>query len=419
MVRLQENGGTILEGSVLENGGAEVKVAFHDTAETRASTRWTRASELTVMHDLQVIVEVNGARHSSTCVSAHAVDNVRWNGASGEELKFRLDSRPLESCSVKVIVTPRNSNGEVVASRPIGVCSFPLESFDSDSGSEIAAVGEDALVIRRPLGLAALRGFERSTSDRTRLSINETFLLHGVPTATLHKILTNGFNERFAGGHKGCLFGEGTYLAEDIEKADQYAGSPDSKWDGHGETHQFLHELLYPRGAADHPGEVCYALVCRTAMGYTIRTEARAMDPNTGQPTRQCVALDGTDASSTRAVFVADSARELVALPDTEDRQPIHYHSLVVETGGEVHRFREVVVMHGDYIYPEYVVAYRRVPRTHGSSGAWLADSPHAMQMRGQPQSSAEARRGTEARHQKKLDVPPSGLGPPRKEGGR
>ena len=29
-------------------------------------------------------------------------------------------------------------------------------------------------------------------------------------------------------------------------------------------------------------------------------------------------------------------------------------------TGGRIHRFREFIIFHGDRIYPEYVVAYRR-----------------------------------------------------------
>lgn len=114
------------------------------------------------------------------------------------------------------------------------------------------------------------------------------------------------------------------------------------------------------------------------------------------------MALDGLEASSSRGVFVTEAARELVALPVTEETQPIHYHSLIVEKGGEIHRFREMVVMyaaptasrilcsaavaykhgspavrclrrHGDYIYPEYIVAYKRVPRAAGSPGAILA----------------------------------------------
>ena len=409
VVELRHTGGTVVQGTVLEDDGAEIKLDVQLPGDARPSSKWVRASELTVMQDLQVIVKANGAVQRSSNVSAHAIDSIRWNGSSGEVLTFDLGSQSLESCSVEVVVTPRNlSSSAEVAPRPIGVSAFPLEKFDIDAAhSEVVAVGLDALVVRRPLGLAAVQGFERSNSDRVRLNVNEAFLLHGVPRGTLHKVLTNGLNERFSGGNMGSLFGEGTYLAEDIEKADQYADLPDTSWDGSGPL-KYLHELLYPRGAADHPGDVCYALICRTSLGYPIRTEARALDAN-GKPTRQCVALDGKEASSTRCVFVTESARELVALPETEERQPIHHHSLIVEKGGEVHRFREMVVMHGDYIYPEYVVAYRRVPRlVGGGPGAHLAAGtgsalaypprlrPQPATMDGAVQQPQERRRGQE-----------------------
>ena len=70
--------------------------------------------------------------------------------------------------------------------------------------------------------------------------------------------------------------------------------------------------------------------------------------------------MDGEAASSNGLVFATSTARELVPLPGTEETYPIHYHSLVVETGMHVQRFREFVVMHGDYAYPEFIVAYRR-----------------------------------------------------------
>ena len=51
-----------------------------------------------------------------------------------------------------------------------------------------------------------------------------------------------------------------------------------------------------------------------------------------------------------------------------QDRQPIHYQSLVVELSpheyGDALHHREFVVMHGDYVYPEYVVAYHRTATT-------------------------------------------------------
>eukprot|EP01043_Picozoa_sp_COSAG02_P094230 COSAG02_NODE_30683_length_547_cov_0.691964_1_plen_93_part_00 len=77
----------------------------------------------------------------------------------------------------------------------------------------------------------------------------------------------------------GSLFGEGVYFCEAIEKADQYTGEADHEYneqgvDRYGSQYSLeaLHSLLYPR-PEDHPGDVCYALVCRVALGYSIRTQ--------------------------------------------------------------------------------------------------------------------------------------------------
>eukprot|EP01049_Picozoa_sp_SAG25_P008299 SAG25_NODE_734_length_5654_cov_2.735734_3_plen_133_part_00 len=77
----------------------------------------------------------------------------------------------------------------------------------------------------------------------------------------------------------GSLFGEGVYFAECIEKADQYAGDADREHnecgiDRHSNPYNLegLHSLLYPQ-PEDHPGNVSYALVCRVALGYSIRTQ--------------------------------------------------------------------------------------------------------------------------------------------------
>jgi hypothetical protein len=39
---------------------------------------------------------------------------------------------------------------------------------------------------------------------------------------------------------------------------------------------------------------------------------------------------------------------------------PVHHHALLAETGGRVDRYREFVVFRDEYVYPEYVLAYRR-----------------------------------------------------------
>ena len=60
--------------------------------------------------------------------------------------------------------------------------------------------------------------------------------------------------------------------------------------------------------------------------------------------------------------------RRFVALP--QPWSECHYHSLLCELSkpgaGDIQRFREFVICHGDYIYPEYIVAYQR-KRTGGT----------------------------------------------------
>ena len=223
----------------------------------------------------------------------------------------------------------------------------------------------DTLNLPPQLQLAKRRGFCIDGEDAARKDVNETFLMHGIPKQNLVKVMTNGLHEHFSGSNKGSLFGEGIYFGETIEKVDQYCLEADHTHANHCAADEKepwmepLHAELYPT-ATDHPGDVCYVLVCRVAMGYSIRTQTRVWNSSTGDWEKQCVAMDGEAASSNSRVFATPSARELVPLPRTEDTYPIHYHSLVAETGMNVKRFREFVVMHGDYVYPEFIVAYRR-----------------------------------------------------------
>lgn len=137
----------------------------------------------------------------------------------------------------------------------------------------------------------------------------------------------------------------GNYLAEDAAKCDQYV-SGDAALGAHPE----LHARLYPT-AGDHPGcRTYYALVCRTTLGAYLRT--------TTVVSRGCVDLD-----SGTPVFPAHAdgrpnTRELAPIPAISPPAP--YHGLVVENRAPI-RFREFIVFHGEYAYPEYLLAYKRV----------------------------------------------------------
>ncbi|CAJ1340416.1 unnamed protein product [Effrenium voratum] len=162
--------------------------------------------------------------------------------------------------------------------------------------------------------------------------LNEVFLSHGTRPESILAILSGGLNERFSGG----LFGNGTYLAEDIGKNDQYC-TPDKSLGEHKE----LHKLLFDDTGIQHPGNLCYILVCRALLGCYIRTK------------------DGDrDLDASRSIW-SSAQRELALIPDSNP--PVLHHSLIAETGGRIARFREFIIYHGARIYPEYLVAYRRV----------------------------------------------------------
>ena len=70
------------------------------------------------------------------------------------------------------------------------------------------------------------------------------------------------------------------------------------------------------------------------------------------------------DAEGKAPIFAPGSGRrELAAIP-AEAGLPAgtRYHSILVETGGKVKRHREFVVFHSERIYPEYLVAFHRLP---------------------------------------------------------
>jgi len=171
---------------------------------------------------------------------------------------------------------------------------------------------------------------------------NETLLLHGTGPDRLLSLIAQGLNERFAGGNAGTLFGDGIYLAEDIGKADQYVEADTCYGKNVSARERDLHERLYC--AMHHPGHVFYVLVCRTALGYPVRTKQwKNQEP---------VSIDNGE-----QVFPA-GYRELSPVPGVSP--PIFHHSLIVERGPGHTRYREFLTFHSEYVYPEFLVAYHR-----------------------------------------------------------
>ena len=217
-------------------------------------------------------------------------------------------------------------------------------------GRYSAAVDQAYSDVRRgpPLPPVGIRGelvtaVEKLPGQLRSVAINEHFLISGVPAATVCAVLSNGMNERFSGANAGTMFGEGSYLAEDAGKCDHYTGLPDPSYKDAAELHP-LHDLLYESNQ-DHPGDVCYLLVCRVVLGYALRTQ----QPKSHGPRGLGTAMD-KDATDDGTIFATRRHKELKPVRGSEP--PLHHHSLLVELGGRIHRYREFVIFHGDQIYP-------------------------------------------------------------------
>ena len=187
-----------------------------------------------------------------------------------------------------------------------------------------------------------------------------------------------------------------TDFAEDAGKNDQYV-TLDQQHDSHNE----LHKRLYAH--AEHEGKVGYILVCRVLLGHSIRTQetgrgAKSMD--SGLPIfpigfRELRTVDGVSppvfhhslvAEVRRVCFGSLTGTEIFRLhmppivgircyPPTTTfsfimKPPLQgTPRLPWQLGPMINRYREFIVFHGEYIYPEYVIAYQRFHNQHGPVG--------------------------------------------------
>jgi hypothetical protein len=175
--------------------------------------------------------------------------------------------------------------------------------------------------LREAFAMAVLELEKAKTADHAgkidplqHVAANEVLLLHGTKPDVVAQILEQSLDPGLA---QAGMFGNGTYFAEHPAKIDQYV-TRDMKWIKGG-AFRSLHKKLYP-DSSFHPGNVYYALVCRVALGTPDVTVQRR-----------------------------------------RGRPPSGEHSLVVELGESIFRFREFVVFDKRAIKIEYLVAYTRV----------------------------------------------------------
>lgn len=136
----------------------------------------------------------------------------------------------------------------------------------------------------------------------------EVRLLHGTNPNHVLPSLRRGLTNRAA--VRGCAFGSGIYLSEDPEKCDQYTA---------------------PVG------------------DDAFMRDFRSLEPGQQRD------LAGRD------VFRSQKRIDLAQISGTRAANPVHYHSLIVEKGKALRRFREFISFHEQRVYVEYVLAYQRV----------------------------------------------------------
>jgi hypothetical protein len=233
-------------------------------------------------------------------------------------------------------------------------CAWRLEnpSLWGKYMSGVQEVGKDmerikAAGVTPAGGMPVMTGSVASSlPGQLRANVNEAFLMHGTVPKVVLQIISKGMNERFAGAAAGAMFGQGSYLAEDAGKCDQYTMMDMQLNAGDASD---LHKRLYSP-SVPHPGKVFYILVCRVALGFHVRTQTNSRpfkSADTGQP-----------------VFPVNE-RELGPVPGISAPAILH-HSLLADVL-HIMRYRELLVFHSDYIYPEYLLGYQRFQSVGGS----------------------------------------------------
>lgn len=134
-----------------------------------------------------------------------------------------------------------------------------------------------------------------------RAGCNEWLLFHGTDPDAAEKIMGGDFHFDFAGSNTGTLYGRGTYFAESITKADEYAKQNE---DG-----------------------LCCVLLCRVTGGHVLYNDEA-----------------GPDADALQQSVLSGS-----------------YNSILGDREKCRGTFKEYVVFDADQIYVEYALFYKRV----------------------------------------------------------
>ena len=153
--------------------------------------------------------------------------------------------------------------------------------------------------------MGCVGGRGRGAGFALREDVNEAMLFHGTSKAAAEAITREDFRSNLAGSNAGTLFGRGIYLAECVSKSDEYT---------------------------EEEAGVRTMLVCRATLGRVLYTDAKR--PKVGDLEKRC----GYKQASGKGQY--DSV-----LGDRE------------KCSGT---YREFIVYDDDFVYPEFIVKYRR-----------------------------------------------------------
>jgi len=165
-----------------------------------------------------------------------------------------------------------------------------------------AAVGSDAAFTEYSMKSTAAWNSSKASSaaDRLMADCNEWYLFHGTDPQAARSICQGDFKMRLAGGSTGTLYGRGTYFAESITKADEYAKT-------------------------NEDGE-CAVLLCRILGGRVLYVEED--EPDAEKLVRSCI--EGP------------------------------YDCILGDREKLKGTFREVVIYDSENVYAEYIIYYKR-----------------------------------------------------------
>jgi hypothetical protein len=234
--------------------------------------------------------ETDGASEDATIVDCHkqvvvAVQKMINKSYMKVKTRDRRDGNVPQSFTVLDVKRVENpkiwrkySLKKMLVKADISTADVDRHRVKTDLGERINFMGHDAL----------------------DASCNEWFLWHGTSAEGALRICDTDFQQRLAGSTTGTLYGPGTYFAESITKADEYA-----KGDENG-----VHTVLLNRVVG---GRVRY-----------------------------------TDESSPDAVGL------------TEDVLHGDYHCVLGDREKCRGTYKEFVVFASDQVYPEFIVTYKR-----------------------------------------------------------